>query len=205
MKHMLILAALLVGSNLWAAASSAWTDDAGVTWHYSRDYSASAPSYSAMLLPAAEGLPCTDHAEGDITLPAKVGKTDRVWTVGEHALKDCTGLTSVTIPESVGVIGNEAFLNCSGLRRVSFPDPLPSIGTRAFWGCTSLPSDGTFRYSDETKTLLLAPVAEDGLAGEVVIPEGVQTIAGCVFYNLGLVTSVTFPEGLRRIGESAFE
>lgn len=91
MKHMLILAALLVGSNLWAAASSAWTDDAGVTWHYSRDYSASAPSYSAMLLPAAEGLPCTDHAEGDITLPAKVGKTYRVWTVGEHAFKDCTG------------------------------------------------------------------------------------------------------------------
>lgn len=47
-------------------------------------------------------------------------------------------------------------------------------------------------------------VKYNGLGGEVVIPDGVTSIAEYVFNSNGAITSVTMPEGLTAIGQYAF-
>lgn len=206
MKRALILVALLAGSDLLAAvvAQSSWRDAKGVTWYYSMDGGVGSPPNSVILLPQREGMPCTDNPKGDITVPATVGNGFPVCALGSFAFQNCAELTSVTIPNSVDSIGSEVFINCSGLKSITFPAQLPTVGTKAFLGCTSLPSDGTCRYSDETKTILLGLEEDADRTNGVVIPEGVTTIAGCAFYNPGYLPSVTLPESLRVIGKSAF-
>ncbi|MDD4291369.1 MAG: leucine-rich repeat protein [Clostridia bacterium] len=44
----------------------------------------------------------------------------------------------------------------------------------------------------------------NGLGGNVIIPEGITSIAGRVFYGNDSVTSIVFPEGFESIGEYAF-
>ena len=79
--------------------------------------------------------------------------------------------------ELSGVIPAGAFYNKSSLTYFSFPEDVSIIGEQAFIG---------------TK-----------LAGALVIPDGVQVVGTCAFYGT-LVTSVSFPMGLRLVGHGAF-
>ena len=68
------------------------------------------------------------------------GKTYRVTSIGEQALKGSDRLISITIPNSVTSIGESAFYGCRGLTSITIPDSVTSIGKRAFYGCRSLTS-----------------------------------------------------------------
>jgi hypothetical protein len=128
------------------------------------------------------------NAVGDVEIPAEIdGKP--VTSIANHAFRDCSGLTGVTIPEEVTTIGIGAFSRCSGLTEVILfpggrvgdyiiPEGVPSIGSSAFSGCS-------------------------GLTG-VTIPEGVTTIGSSAFSGCGGLTGVTIPEGVTAISSSAF-
>ena len=71
---------------------------------------------------------------GAVTIPSTLGgKT--VTGIGNGALCNCNGMTSVTIPAGVTSIGDSAFQYCSGMTSVMIPDSVTSIGWGAFWSC----------------------------------------------------------------------
>lgn len=133
----------------------------------------------------------------------------------------CSGLKSVTIPQNVTSIGYDAFSGCTGPMCIVVPTGVTSIGSSAFrevrcivyagsaegspWGAkavyTTMPDENGLIYADEAKTQVLAYV---GAGGDVVIPDGVTSIAADVFKNIPSVTSVSVPESVTAIGENAF-
>ena len=118
---------------------------------------------------------------GEITIPDSVtykGTVYPVTSIGDNAVSDCTGLTSVTIPDSVMSIGDWVFEGCTSLTSVTIPASVTSIGWGVFYGCTGLTS--------------------------VTIPAGVTSIGGYLFYHCTNLTSVTIPAGVTIIGYRAF-
>ena len=141
-----------------------------------------------------------------------------VTSIGQFAFQNCSGLTSVTIPDSVTSIGYSAFLGCSGLQSVTIGTGVTSIESWAFSGCSGITR---IYYSGDIKGWLniegLDNLMEDvssscdlyiggtKVEGNIVIPDGVTSIAGSAFRNLQGITSVTIPDSVTSIGRSAFE
>ena len=63
-----------------------------------------------------------------------------VTSIGDHAFRNCSGLTTVTIPNSVTSIGNWAFYQCDGLTSLTIPESVTSIGYWGFADCYGLTS-----------------------------------------------------------------
>jgi hypothetical protein len=157
-----------------------------------------------------------------ITIP------NSVTSIGNYAFYGCTSLTSVTIPNSVTSIGNYAFYGCSSLPSLTIPNSETSISFGAFISCTSLPISDDFRYVIKGDTIYLAaytgvgsvvhipntinslPVKEIGSISSstitiLIIPENVIKIGDRAFSGCPALVSVQLSEGLRYIGEGAFE
>ncbi len=155
--------------------------------------------------------------EGDVIIP------DGVVCIEEKAFEECSGITSVTIPESVTSIEEEAFILCTGLTSIEIPSGVKNIGTRAFGSCKNLSSltipknvesvgmyafAGTKWYNEKKKESPLV-IEKDILIdaqyceGDIIIPEGVRTIADGAFYFNWNLNSLTIPESVIRIGKEA--
>lgn len=63
-----------------------------------------------------------------------------VTSIGTHAFRENTALTSIDLPESITEINDYAFLQCSGLNAITLPSSVATIGKRAFRDCTGLQS-----------------------------------------------------------------
>ncbi len=91
----------------------------------------------------------------------------------------CKNLQSVTLPDSVVSIGREAFLSCIGIKEVKCGKGLKSIGDSAFVYCQSL-----------TK---------------LELSDGLESIGNRAFLeDTALTGTIIFPEGLKSIGQEAF-
>ncbi len=140
-----------------------------------------------------------------ITLP------ESLTSIGECAFRDCSSLTSITIPEGVKAIGDGVFVGCRSLSSIYIPKNVTSIGDNAFRFCTSLqtilvdnynPSYSSYKgvLCNKDKTVLLAV---PGKLTTFDIWEGVTSIGCCAFSSEAL-TSVTIPNSVTSIGNSAF-
>lgn len=122
-----------------------------------------------------------DKPTGDLIIPDSVtynGVTYAVTAIGMYALRDCTGLTSVTIGGCVTHIGYDSFCNCSGITSVIIPNSVTSIGDGAFSGCSGLPS--------------------------VPLPNSITSIGKAAFGGCTGLTSVIIPSSVSQIGRGAF-
>ena len=142
------------------------------------------------------------------------GEGSQLATIGEYAFAGCSSLASITIPAGVTSIGGDAFYGCSSLASITIPAGVTSIGAWAFDNCYNLTSvyylgdiAGWCGISYLSSLMSNGPVLYIGgkkVEGEVVIPEGVETIPDYAFYRQTGITSITIPAGVTSIGHEAF-
>ena len=136
-------------------------------------------------------------------------------SIGDYAFFGCSSLTSIEIPAGVTSIGNSAFWGCYLTIVYNYSDLEITAGSSdygdvAYYAEVVLTDDnltnvkdenGYVTYTDGEEVLLLGYL---GSEKDIVIPEGVTRIAKYAFYWDDIV-SVTLPESLTEIGNSAFD
>ncbi len=133
---------------------------------------------------------------------------DSVQRIPNYFAYNLHSLTSVTIPNSVTSIGKYAFYDCSGLASVTIPNSVTSIRNSAFRSCSSLTtlnfnaincSDFTYDdYYSEYPPFYGCPIST------ITIGDSVQRIPAYFAYDRNALTSITIPNSVTSIGNSAF-
>ena len=115
-----------------------------------------------------------------------------------------SNLSTINIPNSVTSIGYGAFYHCDELENVVIPNTVTYIAPFAF-DKTKWMED----FENSSKEFLIVGdgilLAYNGGQSHVTIPEGVKRIAPYAFYKHNGLLSVSMPDSLIEIGESAFE
>lgn len=127
-----------------------------------------------------------------------------VKVIYSYAFYKCSGIESLVIPNSIDNIYDYAFQDCTSLGDVSIPFDVTNIQCSAF---TNTPWYDNLGYVDGIK--YINNVAMECLRGTTNLNfrEGTINIAdnfGKYHYDSKLVTSISFPSTLQRIGCNAF-
>ncbi|MFR8175998.1 MAG: leucine-rich repeat domain-containing protein [Christensenellales bacterium] len=112
-----------------------------------------------------------------LAIPETIGGA-AVKAIGPKAFAQHTYIALAELPEGLETIGDNAFYNCETLARVVFPSTLKRIGDYAF-------------YNAYGSNVLELP--------------SVEHIGAYAFYAIGVTDALELPEGLKTIGDSAFE
>ena len=143
-----------------------------------------------------------------------------------NAFTNCVNLKEVKIPEGIQVICMDAFDGCKSLKSVCLPKGLKYVYDNAFGDCeqlkdvTILDSYTSISKNAFANTPIMSEMWEQAegeyliwnhiLFGtktplvDVVIPEGVTSIAGSAFESDGTIRSVIIPSSMKFIGSAAF-
>ena len=154
-----------------------------------------------------------------ITIP------NSVTSIGDEAFSGCSGLISITIGNSVTSIGESAFEGCFRLNSITIPESVTSIGQHAFYRCYALTSitipnsvmslgysafDGTEWYGNQPDGLVYSGHFLYKYKGtmpantKIYVKEGTLGIADGAFVDCIGLTSITIPNSVKSIGNSAF-
>lgn len=151
-----------------------------------------------------------------ITLP------DTLKVIEQKAFENCVNLTELKIPESVTEIGTDAFYGCNGVITINIPagvkdmgisysntgSPVFSLGILNGWDnaknvtfSSGSPFENVNGVLYEGDTLLASLNPE---IASVNVREGTVHIADGAFLNCVKLATVELPDGLKTIGDDAF-
>ena len=199
-------------------------------------------------------LPTGITSIGDSAFRSCTGLTELqlptgITSIGANAFRSCTGLTEIVVPDSVETIGDGAFYGCSGLTSLRLSQGLKTLGTNVFLRCNSLTEieipagvenvgnyiasntlrlrcavgssaakalskaqndfwveDFQLRYAFDSDgsaaSLTLKKYAGD--AASVTIPDGVTIVGNSAFERNTSLTAVVLPDSVVTIGANAF-
>lgn len=155
---------------------------------------------------------------------------DSLTEIWSYAFKDCSGLVKVDL-KNVSSVSGGAFQSCTALRSVRLSDKLTELPDHLFDGCTSLAEidmpdnpiavssfilNGTAYYNDQSNWdggvlyadgYLIAADKTFASLTEYTVKAGTLVIADDAFSGVGYTAKLkkmTLPDGLYRIGQSAF-
>ena len=134
--------------------------------------------------------------------------------IQDNLFVGCESLVNVIIPEGVTSIGEDSFKGCENLENISIPKSVISIGEDAFSACAiknvyikDLTAYISCQYGDSYSVPGSAEVnvyLNNDLIEYLEIPNGVETIADCLFYGWTNLKSVKMSESVKNIGAQAF-
>ena len=149
--------------------------------------------------------------EGTQTIPSGLFKgcsaletitiNEDVTSIGNYVFEDCISLSSIIIPQNVTSIGSYAFSGCTSLESIKIPPKMDFIYTGAFHNCKNI--------SSFCVPIGINTINSDSFSGcenleNVTLPSSLIIIGDNAFSSTG-IKSITLPNGLERIGMSAFE
>lgn len=136
-------------------------------------------------------------ALASVSLPASLNHIE------SNAFQNCSNLTNVTFAQDGGdmlVIGDYAFYN-TGIETIALPARTGSLGNNAF-SYSALKSI-TFGANSQLNSLGDSVFSRTQLVS-IILPNSVRSLGNSVFSNCSALVSVTFSEGLTKIGDNTF-
>ena len=111
-------------------------------------------------------------------------------------------VTDITIPDSVTSIGDYAFYNCTSLTSITIPDSVTSIGPFAFKNTAYYNNENN--WDNGVLYINNCFIEAKPHINSCEIRNGTQAIGGSAFYGCSNLTSITIPDSVTSIGDSAF-
>ncbi|MEF2863735.1 MAG: leucine-rich repeat protein, partial [Eubacteriales bacterium] len=134
----------------------------------------------------------TTGITGTVVLP------ERITEIPEGAFLN-TGITGVDWSH-ITVIGKSAFSKCAGLTELHLPDSVTSIGESAFKGSGLA---GELQLPNSITSIGNEAFRNVKIEGNLVLPSALAFL-GTRAFNETTISSVTFPDTLKNIGNYAF-
>lgn len=164
-----------------------------------------------------EGLNCLGKVaylyKGDC--PPVINISDGTVSIADNAFADQPNLKEVCIPDTVRNIGSSAFSGCKNLSQVSIGDEIDRIGSSAFYECPCIEYENGIgyigRYACDCNTKEIEPNKTELTFREDTIGIADRAFSAKFYltsYNDGrsnAIEKVAFPDGIRFIGQEAFQ
>lgn len=128
-----------------------------------------------------------------------VTMNEEVDSIGENAFGNCRSLTSFAIPDSVKVLEAGVLYGCSALEELTIGEELNEVHTNLSEGLTALK-----RVNYNAVCMDSIQFAKSDKIESITIGPKVKVIPNYFVMNQRLLTSISFPRGLKRIGDYAF-
>jgi hypothetical protein len=146
--------------------------------------------------------------------------SENIEEISKGLFSSCKKLSSVTIPEKVYAIGESAF-SSSGITSITIPKNVQYVGDASyiqkgisrnpFRGCQKLTEiiveDGNKWYDSRENCNAIIATADNSIVSGclgTIIPTSVSSIGNYAFYNINKLETITIPDNITKIGESAF-
>ncbi|MBE6801796.1 MAG: hypothetical protein E7530_02800 [Ruminococcaceae bacterium] len=129
---------------------------------------------------------------------------DNVKTIEAYAFYNCTNIASVVIPEGVTSIDSDAFFGCAKISSITIPDSVTNICSSSFAGSAYYTDEKNWENGELYIGDILMKTKNSEMIGHYDVKEGTRIIAGLAFACRNNLTSITIPDSVTNIGESAF-